>query len=108
MNDDFEAPLSWQLQWQPQQMAQSQDGQSQEQAQSPDPSQAPAQSQTQSQGFDSDDPEPRTAADEAYEHDADRNEAVHRTDGEADHEHLKELFHLNSVCGVAGRARSTV
>ena len=76
MPDDFEAPLSWQLQWQPQQMAQSQDGQSQEQAQSPDPSQASAQSQTQSQGFDSDDPEPRTAADEAYEHDADRDLAA--------------------------------
>ncbi len=76
MNDDFEAPLSWQLRWQPQQMVQAQDGQSQEQAQSPDPSQAPAQSQTQSQGFDSDDPEPRTAADEAYEHDADRDLAA--------------------------------
>ena len=74
MNDDFEAPLTWQLQWQPQQMAQSQDGQSQEQAQSTDPSQG--QSQTQSQGFDSDDPEPRTEADDSYEHDADRDLAA--------------------------------
>ncbi len=74
MNDDFEAPLAWQLQWQPQQMAQSQDGQSQEQAQSTDPSQG--QSQTQSQGFDSDDPEPRTEADDSYEHDADRDLAA--------------------------------
>ena len=74
MNDDFEAPLTWQLQWQPQQMAQSPDGQSQEQAQSTDPSQG--QSQTQSQGFDSDDPEPRTEADDSYEHDADRDLAA--------------------------------
>jgi hypothetical protein len=76
MNDDFEAPLSWQLQWQPQQMAQSQDGQSQEQAQVRSPGSSPDQSQTQSQGFDSDDPAPRTAADEAYEHDADRDLAA--------------------------------
>ena len=74
MNDDFEAPLTWQLQWQPQQMAQSQDGQSQEQAQSADASQG--RSQTQSQGFDSDDPEPRAAADEPYEYDADRDLAA--------------------------------
>jgi transglutaminase-like putative cysteine protease len=68
MNDDFEAPLNWQPQWQSQQMAQSRDGQSQEQAQSP--------SQSQSQGFDSDDPEPLTPADEAYEHDAARDLAA--------------------------------
>ena len=74
MNDDDEKPLSWQLQWQPQQMARSQDGQSQEQAQSPSESQT--QTQTRSRGFDSDDPEPRTAADDAYEHDAERDLAA--------------------------------
>ena len=80
MNDDFEAPLSWQLQWQPQQMAQSQDGGAQDQSQS--------QSQSQSQGaeplsidsgFDVDDPEPRVAADalsDAYEHDSERDLAA--------------------------------
>jgi transglutaminase-like putative cysteine protease len=61
MHDEFEAPLAWQLQWQPQQMAQSQDG-------------TPAQSQSQSQAadpraadgdFDGDDPHPRTAGDDA-------------------------------------------
>ena len=82
MNDDFEAPLSWQLQWLPQQLAQSQDGQTQEMAQSP-ASQSQSQSQSQggepapaSRGFDDDDPEPLTAADSAYEHDAERDIAA--------------------------------
>ena len=83
MNDDDEKPLSWQLQWQPQQLVQSQDGQAQSQSQS----------QSQSQGgepppidggstddrasqFDSDDPEPRIAADDRYEHDAERDLAA--------------------------------
>jgi transglutaminase-like putative cysteine protease len=73
MNDDFEAPLSWPLQWQPQQLVQSQDGQVQEQAQS--------QSQSQSQGvappaIDNDDLEPHIAADDTYEHDAERDLAA--------------------------------
>jgi transglutaminase-like putative cysteine protease len=72
MNDDFKAPLAWQLQWQPQQMAQSQDGQSQAQA----PSEPQRQGQRQSQGVDSDDPVPGTAADEAYEHDAEHDLAA--------------------------------
>jgi transglutaminase-like putative cysteine protease len=72
MPDDFEAPMTWPLQWQPQQIGQSQDGQIQEQAQSP----APPRSQSQSQGFDSDDPEPRAAAEESYEHDAERDLAA--------------------------------
>ena len=66
MPDDFESPLTWQLQWQPQQMAQSQDGRPQDDAQS----------QSQSQGFDDDDPEPRIAADPSYEHDAERDLAA--------------------------------
>ncbi len=73
MNDDFEAPLTWQLQWQPQQMAQSQDGQSQEQSQSQSQGVEPLPIDS---GFDSDDPEPRTAADDRYEHDAERNLAA--------------------------------
>ena len=78
MTDDFESPLSWPLQWQPQPVGQSQDGQQQEQAQSrPEPPlQSALQSQSQSQGFDSDDPEPRIAADDAYEHDAERDAAA--------------------------------
>ena len=70
MTDDFESPLSWQLQWQPQAqpVAQAPDGQQQEQSQSP--------SQSQSQGPDSDDLEPRTPADDAYEHDAERDLAA--------------------------------
>jgi transglutaminase-like putative cysteine protease len=71
MNDDFEAPLTWQMQWQPQQMAQSQDGSSQEQSQSQgaEPSSADG-------GFDVDDPEPRVAADDSYEHDGERDAAA--------------------------------
>ena len=72
MNDDFDAPLSWPLQWQPQQIAQSQDGQQQEQAQGPSQSQ----SQSQSPGFDNDDPEPAGATDTPYEHDAERDLAA--------------------------------
>ena len=77
MNDDFETPLSWQLQWQPQArpVAQVPDGEQQEQAQS--------RSQSQSQGIDSDDPEPRTAADDAYEHDAERDIAAETMDAPA-------------------------
>ena len=68
MNDDFEAPLSWQLQWQrqPQLVAQAPDGEQQEQSQS----------QSQSKGIDTDDPEPRVAADDTYEHDAERDLAA--------------------------------
>ena len=71
MNDDFEAPLTWQLQWQPQQMVQSQDGSSQGQSQSQGTEPAAADS-----GFDVDDPEPRVAADDSYEHDAERDAAA--------------------------------
>jgi transglutaminase-like putative cysteine protease len=74
MNDEYERPLSWQLQWQPQQLVQSQDGQVQEQAQSDPRSQSP--SQSQSQGSDSDDLVPRLKADEAYEHDDERDLAA--------------------------------
>ncbi len=79
MNDDYEAPLTWPLQWLPQQLEQSQDGQTQEMAQSPPPGQS--QSQSQSQGveplsIDNDDPEPSPAADKPYEHDAERNLAA--------------------------------
>ena len=70
MSDDFDKPLTWQMQWQPQ----AQDGQQQEQAQGKAGSQS--QSQSQSQGSDSDDPEPRIAADETYEHDAERDAAA--------------------------------
>jgi transglutaminase-like putative cysteine protease len=75
MNDDFKMPPSWPLRWLPQQLGQSQDGQSQEQAQSS------SQSQSQSQGaeppaIDNDDLEPRIAADDAYEHDAERDLAA--------------------------------
>ena len=78
MPDDFQKPLTWQLQWQPQPAAQAQDGQQQEQAQSGAgaPSDSQSQSQSQSQGIDSDDPEPRSAADSAYEHDAERDLAA--------------------------------
>ena len=72
MNDDFDRPLTWQMQWQPQPVAQAQDGQQQEQAQG----KGGSQSQSQSQGSDSDDPEPRIAADESYEHDAERDLAA--------------------------------
>ena len=75
MNDDFEAPLSWQLQWQPQQMAQSQDGASQDQSQSQSQSQG-AEPLPVDSGFDVDDPEPRVAADDRYEHDAERDLAA--------------------------------
>jgi transglutaminase-like putative cysteine protease len=70
MNDDFERPLTWQLQWQAQSqpIAQAQDAAQQEQSQS--------QSQSQTRGIDTDDPEPRAAADSAYEHDADRDLAA--------------------------------
>jgi transglutaminase-like putative cysteine protease len=70
MNDDFETPLGWQLQWQPQQMAQSQDGEQREQSQSQ------SQSQSLSRDSDCDDPEPRAAADESYEHDGQRDLAA--------------------------------
>jgi hypothetical protein len=73
MNDDFEVPLSWQLQWQPQQMAQSQDGASQGQSQSQSQGTAPL---PVDGGFDADDPEPRTAADNACEHDDGRDLAA--------------------------------
>ncbi len=76
MPDDYEAPLTWQLQWLPQQIGQSQDGQIQEQAQAPVPSQSPSQSQSQTQGSDNDDLEPLTAADDPYEHDAERDLAA--------------------------------
>ena len=79
MNDDFEVPLSWQLQWQPQAqpVAQLPDGEQQEQAQSQ------SQSQSQTQGSDTDDPEPRVAADDAYEHDAERDLAAETMDAPA-------------------------
>ena len=75
MNDDFDAPLTWQLQWLPQQIGQLQDGQIQEQAQSPPPS-SQSQSQSQAQGSDNDDLEPRTAAEESYEHDDELDRAA--------------------------------
>ena len=75
MNDDFEAPLSWQLQWQPQQMAQSQDGSSQGQSQSQSQSTG-TEPPPVDDGFDSDDPEPRSSADDACEHDDDRDLAA--------------------------------
>jgi transglutaminase-like putative cysteine protease len=71
MTGDFEAPLTWQLQWQSQQMAQSQDGSSQGQSQSQGAEPVAADS-----GFDSEDPEPRVAADDSYEHDAERDPAA--------------------------------
>jgi transglutaminase-like putative cysteine protease len=71
VTDDFETPLSWPMQWQPQPVGQAQDGQEQAQARPESP-----QSQSQSQGFDSDDPEPRIAADDTYEHDAERDAAA--------------------------------
>ncbi len=79
MNDNFEVPLSWQLQWQPQAqpVAQLPDGEQQEQAQSQ------SQSQSQTQGSDTDDPEPRVAADDAYEHDAERDLAAETMDAPA-------------------------
>ena len=80
MNDDYDRPLTWQLQWQPQSQP---DGQQQEQAQSPAPSQSQSQSQAQSQSqpqdMDSDDLEPTAAAaaaDEAYGHAARRDLAA--------------------------------
>jgi transglutaminase-like putative cysteine protease len=68
--DAHEPPLTRQLPWQP--VVRSQDGQVQGQAQAPS---SPSQSQSQSQdnGFESDDLEPRTAADDAYEHEAKRD-----------------------------------
>jgi transglutaminase-like putative cysteine protease len=73
MNDAFEAPLSWQLQWQPQQMAQSQDGSSQGQSQSQSQGTEPL---SVDDGFDIDAPEPRAAADDACEHDDERDIVV--------------------------------
>ena len=71
MNDEFKPPLRWPLQWLPQQPGQSQDGQLQ----------SSSQSQSQSQGaeppaIDNDDLQPRIAADDAYEHDAERDLAA--------------------------------
>ena len=59
------------MQWQPQPVGQAQDGQEQAQARPESP-----QSQSQSQGFDGDDPQPRIAADDTYEHDAERDAAA--------------------------------
>jgi transglutaminase-like putative cysteine protease len=69
--DDSNSPMAWQLQWQPQQQAQSQ-------------GEGGSQGQGQSQGrelsddrlFDGDDPEPPTAADTAFDHDAERDLAA--------------------------------
>ncbi len=63
---DFDPPEAGPRRWQPQQqpLAQVQDAQPQEQAQSP------------ADSFDDDDPEPRADADDAYEHDAERDLAV--------------------------------
>jgi len=66
MNDDPDTPAAGPLRWLPQQLAQSQDVQQQEQAQS----------QSQGGGSDDDDPAPRAAADDAYEHDAERDLAA--------------------------------
>ena len=73
MSDDFDFPQAGPLRWQQQQpLAQSQDAQPQEQAQS----RSQSQSQSQSSDLDSDDPEPRIEADDAYEHDAERDLAA--------------------------------
>ncbi len=75
MTDRSDSPLTWQLQWQPQQMAQSPDGepagQSQSQSQSPGAPTASAEI-----GLDVDDPLPKAAAHETYEHDAERDFAA--------------------------------
>jgi transglutaminase-like putative cysteine protease len=79
MMDDHDTPLSWQLQWQPQQMSQSQDGSSQSQGQSQDQSQDQSQGEIRSTDepvYDGDDPEPRIAADDSFEHDAERDLAA--------------------------------
>ena len=67
MSDFFDPPASGPMRWLPQQLVQSQDAQLQEQAQSQ------SQSQSQGGGSDDDDIEPRIAADDSYEHDAERD-----------------------------------
>ncbi len=69
MTDFFDPPASGPMRWLPQQLVQSQDAQLQEQAQS----QSQSQSQSQGGGSDDDDIEPRIAADDSYEHDAERD-----------------------------------
>ena len=82
MSDDFDIPPTGPLRWQQQPLVQLQDVQPQEQAQSPSASASasPSQSQSQSPDIDSDDPAPRAAADDAYEHDAERDLAAETMD----------------------------